>query len=436
MGQKTSKKNPKMIRTLLLLLEKLMVECWAFNILASREENPAEMMTEIPETEGQMESIQRFPGVWTDEGQYLVKVLGDPLVRGLTEISKRKPNDPVAFLASFLHGYAGISTENNNHPNTLVISEEEEGELNDEGVPQVGPNEEEPEDTLSATSFQLPENFPNPPTPSESSTSAAPMRQAKESSTARDERGQTVLHHASSRPHGANPKQGFKKIIDESNASLAARDERYQTCRDVARAAGVRENVAAIDDYVVNLAAEGKRSEIYHLLMEGYDHIIDVKNLDGLTAYEAANKKGQDKTVELLSGIEPFSDLRNILHSAIRNGDLRRVKETLTDGASQLAIAKSNYGRTALHIATLTEYMDIVEFLVQNFPETVSLQDNMGRTAMHYAMGLDKVDQLAKILVKGGARKPQDYRGRVPSYYFLNKDEIQMLKEEEESLKN
>jgi hypothetical protein len=33
----------------------------------------------------------------------------------------------------------------------------------------------------------------------------------------------------------------------------------------------------------------------------------------------------------------------------------------------------------------------------------------MGRTAMHYAMGLEKVDQIAKILVKGGARKPQDF---------------------------
>ena len=28
---------------------------------------------------------------------------------------------------------------------------------------------------------------------------------------------------------------------------------------------------------------------------------------------------------------------------------------------------------------------------------------------MHYAMGLEKVDQIAKILVKGGARKPQDF---------------------------
>lgn len=38
-----------------------------------------------------------------------------------------------------------------------------------------------------------------------------------------------------------------------------------------------------------------------------------------------------------------------------------------------------------------------------------SFTSQMGRTAMHYAMGLEKVDQIAKILVKGGARKPQDF---------------------------
>lgn len=31
--------------------------------------------------------------------------LGDPLIKGLTEVASIKPKDPVAFLASFLHNF-------------------------------------------------------------------------------------------------------------------------------------------------------------------------------------------------------------------------------------------------------------------------------------------------------------------------------------------
>lgn len=31
--------------------------------------------------------------------------LGDPLIKGLTEVANIKPKDPVAFLASFLHNF-------------------------------------------------------------------------------------------------------------------------------------------------------------------------------------------------------------------------------------------------------------------------------------------------------------------------------------------
>lgn len=31
--------------------------------------------------------------------------LGDPLIKGLTEVANVKPKDPIAFLASFLHNF-------------------------------------------------------------------------------------------------------------------------------------------------------------------------------------------------------------------------------------------------------------------------------------------------------------------------------------------
>jgi hypothetical protein len=73
------------------------------------------------------------------------------------------------------------------------------------------------------------------------------------------------------------------------------------------------------------------------------------------------------------------------LHDAIRHEDLEQVKKTLVEGASQLAIAKNNYGRTSLHIATLGENLSIIEYIVQNFPETVPLQDSVS-TVLNYTV--------------------------------------------------
>lgn len=35
----------------------------------------------------------------------LFAALGDPLIKGLTEVANVKPKDPIAFLASFLHNF-------------------------------------------------------------------------------------------------------------------------------------------------------------------------------------------------------------------------------------------------------------------------------------------------------------------------------------------
>ena len=46
-------------------------------------------------------------------------MLGDPLVRGLTEISRSRPSDPIAFLAKYLHSW---SESRERKLNTIVIT--------------------------------------------------------------------------------------------------------------------------------------------------------------------------------------------------------------------------------------------------------------------------------------------------------------------------
>lgn len=52
---------------------------------------------------------------------------------------------------------------------------------------------------------------------------------------------------------------------------------------------------------------------------------------------------------------------------------------------------------------------------------------------MHYAMGVEKMEPLSRILTRAGAKRVlKDLKGRQPTYYFMNKSDIMRLKEEEE----
>lgn len=62
-----------------------------------------------------------------------------------------------------------------------------------------------------------------------------------------------------------------------------------------------------------------------------------------------------------------------------------------------------------------------------------NLISQLERTALHYAMGVNSVESLSRILIKNGAKRVlKDLKGRQPSYYFMNKSDIMRLQEEEE----
>lgn len=55
------------------------------------------------------------------------------------------------------------------------------------------------------------------------------------------------------------------------------------------------------------------------------------------------------------------------------------------------------------------------------------------RTPLHYAMGVEKIESISRVLIRAGAKRVlKDLKGRQPSYYFMNKSEILRLQEEEE----
>ncbi|XP_065337942.1 uncharacterized protein LOC135938278 isoform X2 [Cloeon dipterum] len=246
-------------------------------------------------------------------------------------------------------------------------------------------------------------------------------------STNRDEFGQSMLHFAAVRAHSRN---AFAQILREAGLSVGQRDLLYRTPRDVALEAGLPENARDIDEWVLLLAMEGDTTRLEELLMDGYDHILDVKNAKGDGILDLVSAANVQESVSFLTSVSVFESRRDWIHSAIRDGDLGKVREVLT--SSRLAVARNKFGRCALHVAVLAEKEQIVEFIAIKFPICLAAGDNLERTALHYAMAMENAEKLSMILVKAGAKRViKDLRGRQPSFYFVNRDEVLNLKEEE-----
>lgn len=118
------------------------------------------------------------------------------------------------------------------------------------------------------------------------------------------------------------------------------------------------------------------------LLLDGYDHIIDIVDEDNTPILEAIADKDQPETVAFLQSILAFEERRERVHHAIRQGALNEVQELLADenetgSGKLLAIGRNNYGRCTLHIAVLCQQEEIVDYLANKFPETLFIGDNV-----------------------------------------------------------
>ncbi|KPJ15258.1 Arginine kinase [Papilio machaon] len=372
-----------------------------------------------------------IPVFHTEEGRYLAKSLGDPLIKGLTEVANVKPKDPVAYLASFLHNFPENEKPRLNTQESNVVVTSEAAEVDNDQPPPQNPEAPVPQRVRSAA---LTATRPRPidvitlePKP-EVNPDAPEIAQ---SSSERDEHGQSMLHFAAARTHANN---ALFQLLQECDVSLGYRDELYRTARDVAIQANVPENTVEIDKWVLHLAARGKSEKIMELLLQGYDHILDVVD-DGVNITEVVAQRGDTEMINLLASIPGFEESRESLHNAVRRGDLVIVRDIVSaEGGRAVARAHNAFGRTALHVAVLAQHEDVVAYLAETCPELLRIGDNLERTPLHYAMGVDKIESLSRVLIRAGAKRVlKDLKGRQPSYYFMNKSDILRLKEEEEA---
>ncbi|XP_054706765.1 poly [ADP-ribose] polymerase tankyrase-2-like [Uloborus diversus] len=409
-------------------------------------EPPPEEPEEQPEEPQQSTSI--YPILFdrqNRDSRYLASVLGDALIKGLSQVAQRRPKDPIGYLATYLYQYAArnstaISQTPTSQEDEMYQTEKiEEIEIEEpkESESHTSPVKAEATDIFtdsnqdsqgcSATKLDVLEEDPEEYEDDDDELSL----EFEDHTKMKDESGQTVLHFASTRVH---PDGSFYGLLSHAEVLLAERDALYRTCRDMAEETGQEENIATIDRYVFDAYLQERSSFIHMLMHEGYDHLIHINDTSRRDVGTVLQQQRLRTALSLLREVTDFVKRREELHGCIRNRFLEGVCR-LIKSDSTLVTAKGTRARCALHVAVLFEHIGVINALVRANSSAVHVADNLGRTPLHYAMATEKVDKIAKILVKAGAlRTCKDVRMRTPSYFFIYKDEIEKLYEEESRL--
>lgn len=89
------------------------------------------------------------------------------------------------------------------------------------------------------------------------------------------------------------------------------------------------------------------------MVLDGYDHVIDVTDADGSTIAELARARGHPELADYLDSVVDFVEVREQLLSAIRHDELRKVQEILArPDAVKLARARNYYGEQIISHVT------------------------------------------------------------------------------------
>ncbi|XP_015905859.2 uncharacterized protein [Parasteatoda tepidariorum] len=360
------------------------------------------------------------------DSRYLAGVLGDALVKGLAQVAQRRPSDPIGYLATYLYQYAAMKSSAPHTSSEPEVADDEEEEEEEDDMMNADEEEKEDarvDDLRSAPLDVLAED------PEEMDDDDEEFSLEFEDHTKmKDEEGQTVLHFAAARVH---PDGSFYGLLSHAEVLIAERDVLYRTCRDVAEDSDKEDNVMAIDRFIFDAFQQPKTSLIRMLLHEGYDHMIHIRDPSGQSLISVLEQKRLHTSHGLAREVTEFVRKREELYGFIRKNYLEGVAR-LAKSDGTLVSAKGTRSRSALHIAVLFQHIGIITALVKANSSAVHVTDNLGRTPLHYAMAMDKVDKIAKILISAGALKTtKDVRMRTPSFFFIYKEEIERLRDEE-----
>ena len=116
-----------------------------------------------------------------------------------------------------------------------------------------------------------------------------------------------------------------------------------------------------------------------------------------------ADAKSVDSKVYITETVPQMMNKIRTIHAAVSCGDLTGLQDNLEK--KDYVLAKDHLGMAPLHKATIMGHIDVVEYILDKFPETVNCRDKEGRTALHYAAATTNRNgnKIYRLLVRAGA---------------------------------
>ncbi|KAJ7554440.1 hypothetical protein O6H91_06G140500 [Diphasiastrum complanatum] len=215
---------------------------------------------------------------------------------------------------------------------------------------------------------------------------------------ARTPSGHTAIHHAVGRGH-----LEVVRILLEKGADINATSKDGKSALYIAAVNGDRkvmkllmENGADVEargpdgsTALHKAAAGGQLAMVMLLLTWGAE--VDVLNCEGKTPYNLAAASGHENLYDMLK-------MGNMFRSAARRGDLKTVRQFLSQGAQ--VNGQDQHGWTALHCAAFKGHTEIVSYLIEKKADVESV-DEEGYTPLHCATEAGRKDIVQLLISKG-----------------------------------
>lgn len=245
----------------------------------------------------------------------------------------------------------------------------------------------------------------------------------------RNQHGQTILFKAIAHDFSHQ----FIRALFKYGVDFSARDDKGRTARDYAEFLKKTKYCTVIDEHVVEIVKSCDMDKLQHLVLNGYDHILDITDNRGINVINVLKHQftSNGNKEDMVKFIDKMLAVQHHLMLMFRATDTGGTEELQRLVSRKFANAHDKCGRTILHKAILNKKKDMIKFIVQNYKQIIDDRDSLGRSALHYAYLVTERTSLVNYLLLNGANPHiPDWAGRTPDEYHIDscgKDEYVRL---------
>ncbi|VVC27698.1 Hypothetical protein CINCED_3A015088 [Cinara cedri] len=175
--------------------------------------------------------------------------------------------------------------------------------------------------------------------------------------------------------------------------------------------------------------------EIKKLIKDGNVQCLEEKLLNGEGYKLIGQYSTNPKIKTFLQSVPIYIARIDMLQDSACKGNLRDMEVLLENGNSsrniykippvKLVCSKDLNGVTVLHKAVYYDFLDIIEWLVKNYPQTVHIKDKTLRIPLHYICSCSNVSRIWDLMLEAGADpNALDINNNTPSYYLEYSENI------------